>query len=99
MTKESGKAAPAASRKKAVSGKAAKLAASKAKFARLQKLLAGADSQTIASLVRDLDGGKRRVSPGVTLSAYEAGSLAAQLHGSLKPGRHGRKKIEYDHIT
>ena len=98
MAKAVGKTA-AVKTKKAASGRKTGLAASKAKFAKLQKVLAGADSQTLAALVRDLDGGKRRVSPGVTLSAYEAGSLAAQLHASLKPGRHGRKKIEYDHIA
>ena len=72
---------------------------SKDKFARVAQVLANADAKTIASLVRDLDSGKRLVKPGIRLTAYEAGSLASQLHASLNPARHRRMKIRYDHIT
>ena len=91
-TKRKGPSKPA--KPKAKAGAAAK----RDKNARLRKVLANADSKTLGSLLQDLQKGKRKVHPGVTLSSYEAGFLAAQLKSSQKPKRHRRKKIEYDHI-
>lgn len=87
-----GSSTPAKSRAKTAA------AAHKDKDARLRKVLANSDSKTLASLLNDLQKGKRKVHAGLTLSSYEAGFLAAQLKTSLKPKRHRRKKIEFDHI-
>ena len=92
-TKRKGSSKPA--KPKAKAGTAA---AKRDKNARLREVLANGDSKTLASLLKDLQTGKRKVHPGVTLSSYEAGFLAAQLKSSLKPKRHRRKKIEFDHI-
>jgi hypothetical protein len=70
----------------------------RAKHEKLKLILANSDSKTLAALLRTLQKGKRKVQPDVTLSAFEAGFLAAQLSSSLKPKRRRRKKIELDHI-
>jgi hypothetical protein len=91
-TKRKGSSKPRKS--KVLSGAAAK----RAKYADLEKVLATADAKTLASLLNTLQTGNRNVHPGVTLSSFEAGFLAAQLRSGLKPKRRRRKKIDLDHI-
>src|ERR1700676_2192763 len=71
----------------------------KSKYTPIGEALATATPKVLASLLGDLKKGSRTVMPGVKLSTFEAGFLAAELSKSLKPKRRRRKKIELDHMN
>lgn len=60
--------------------------------------LASATPKDLAALLRKLRAGERRVPPGITLSAFEAGFLAGQLSLFLQPRRRQRLLAGNDHF-
>ncbi len=68
------------------------------KYASVAAALASADAKELAALLLKLTQGERRVPPGVTLSAFEAGFLAGQLSLFVGPRRRHKALDGDDHF-